>query len=259
MLGGSHLAWKKAGGGCPFEKFHDWVTGGGDNTSMNNWHRHNQHHHGHHHREDWQKFRACHEECEPHNMECHHACPKPWAALEEKCEEHKKIKACHEECPHHDFFCHMSCPMPKEMMEHPEKVAKKMQKKVKCHLECGMDKACHASCPKAWCKKLEEKCAAFETIHSCHEKCGCPWAHPEARACHHQCSRMPELMMEADQKHEHHHNHEEAFQEEVHACHEHCGWDVECHFNCPRREGGNGHHHHHVMKEFMQKLKGFII
>jgi len=193
----------------------------------------------------------CHHKCGPGSRECHHACPRPLAQINKKCDALKEVTACHEKCQHGDHACHHSCPKMWGLLRHGghrdgsaaedqarhqrwwgyrdeehqsdhrwnfHKFVKGNMVKVKdCHRACGNDHACHRACPKPW-GLFQDKCDKFQPVWTCHKECR---RNRGGHACHAQCP-LPDCPKLASKM-------QAAMQ-----CHQQCGsGDCSCHRACP--------------------------
>merc|ERR1712107_660265 len=57
----------------------------------------------------------------------------------------QKARDCHMACEEGDQLCHRACPHP---LKHKLQKCKALEEVGACHKKCGMDFACHHSCPK---------------------------------------------------------------------------------------------------------------
>mmetsp|Transcript_43066 Transcript_43066/g.135745 ORF Transcript_43066/g.135745 Transcript_43066/m.135745 type:complete len:580 (+) Transcript_43066:146-1885(+) len=174
----------------------------GDDDKEHQEHHHNGHHHRHHGKAEGEEERDGDKEREDHGkqrwiesmkarMECKEKCvedeacieqcPKPWVAMQEKCDKMTPIVKCHMHCGR-DHACHEQCPMP----ECP-KMKEKIEETMKCHGKCGSDFSCHRACPRPL-MFVRENCEKFGKVHECHTAC----AHGD-HACHGACPKMYEI------------------------------------------------------------------
>jgi len=181
---------------------------------------------------------------------------RPWMMmsfrekLTAKCLMMQPILDCHRSC-RRDHACHQQCPLPK-----CPQAQKKIQEVMRCHGQCHGDFECHRSCPRPF-QQLHSECQKHDHEHGHHhedrehhgnyhghqlkeehheeedpmkqrwhqemtERMECK-SRCSDEACVSQCPKPWEGMMEKCSK-----------MTAVASCHRQCGWDHECHMQCPK-------------------------